>query len=105
MESQSDYGIRDIRDIRKCVGLLAQNPLLVIFARFVFLTGAGTLGIPFAVLQGGYLSLATVALIGLLNSYTGKLIIGCLYETPFLEKRTSGSRLRNSYALIGKNAN
>ncbi|PFX17200.1 Vesicular inhibitory amino acid transporter [Stylophora pistillata] len=46
--------------------------------------GTGTLGVPFAVMQGGYMSLVAIALISIITNYTGKLIIECLYEKPLL---------------------
>lgn len=64
--------------------------------------GTGTLGVPFAVMQGGYMSLVAIVIISIITNYTGKLIIECLYEKPFNDQGTRGVRLRNSYALIGK---
>ena len=68
-----------------------------------FSLGTGTLGVPFAVMQGGYLSLAAIIVIALIANYTGKLIIDCLYERPSSGTGVRGVRLRNSYALIGDN--
>ena len=65
------------------------------------IAGTGTLGVPFAVMQGGYMSLVAIVVISLITNYTGKLIIECLYEKPFNDQGTRGVRLRNSYALIG----
>ena len=65
-------------------------------------SGTGTLGVPFAVMQGGYMSLVAIIIISMITNYTGKLIIECLYEKPFNDQGTRGVRLRNSYALIGK---
>ena len=63
--------------------------------------GTGTLGIPYAVMQGGYLSLAAIILIAVISNYTGKLIIECLYDKP-IEGGRRGTRQRRSYAQIGK---
>ncbi|KAJ7353724.1 hypothetical protein OS493_032594 [Desmophyllum pertusum] len=64
--------------------------------------GTGTLGVPFAVMQGGYMSLVAIVAISIITNYTGKLIIECLYEKPFNDQGTRGVRLRNSYAMIGQ---
>ena len=64
--------------------------------------GTGTLGIPYAVMQGGYLSLGAIILIAVISNYTGKLIIECLYDKPISEDGRRGVRVRKSYALIGK---
>lgn len=64
--------------------------------------GTGTLGVPFAVMQGGYMSLVAIVIVSIITNYTGKLIVECLYEKPFSDQGTRGVRLRNSYALIGK---
>ena len=64
--------------------------------------GTGTLGVPFAVMQGGYMSLVAIIVISVITDYTGKLIIECLYEKPFDDQQDRGVRLRNSYAPIGK---
>ena len=66
------------------------------------LPGTGTLGVPFAVMQGGYMSLVAIVIISVITNYTGKLIIECLYEKPFNGQGARGVRTRNSYALIGK---
>ena len=65
-------------------------------------SGTGTLGVPFAVMQGGYMSLVAIVVISVITNYTGKLIIKCLYEKPFHDQQERGVRLRNSYASIGK---
>ena len=65
-------------------------------------SGTGTLGVPFAVMQGGYMSLVAIVIISVITNYTGKLIIECLYEKPFNGQGARGVRTRNSYALIGK---
>ncbi|XP_020614984.1 vesicular inhibitory amino acid transporter-like [Orbicella faveolata] len=64
--------------------------------------GTGTLGVPFAVMQGGYMSLVAIVIVSIITNYTGKLIVECLYEKPFSDQGTRGVRLRNSYALIGQ---
>ncbi|KAK3737756.1 hypothetical protein QZH41_017210 [Actinostola sp. cb2023] len=64
--------------------------------------GTGTLGIPYAVSQGGYLSLVAIVIIALITNYTGKLIIECLYEKPEGDDGKRGRRLRNSYAELGQ---
>ena len=64
-------------------------------------SGTGTLGVPFAIMQGGYMAMVAVVIISVITNYTGKLIIECLYEKPFNDQGTRGARLRNSYALIG----
>lgn len=80
----------------------SQENFSYMFKMFAFFPGTGTLGVPFAVMQGGYMSLLAIVLISVITNYTGKLIIECLYEKPFNDQGTRGVRLRNSYALIGE---
>ena len=72
-------------------------------------TGTGTLGIPFAVSQGGYLALGAIVLAGWVTNYTGKLIIDCLYETSQQEECEelipTQRRGVKSYAHLGGTGN
>ncbi|XP_031571770.1 vesicular inhibitory amino acid transporter-like, partial [Actinia tenebrosa] len=64
--------------------------------------GTGTLGIPYAVSKGGYLSLAAIVLIAVVTNYTGKLIVRCLYDAPVApDQGEKGRRIRKSYAELG----
>ena len=60
--------------------------------------GTGTLGIPYAISQGGYASIFAMVFVALLTNYTGKLIVGCLYA----KQRGTKVRVRQGYADLGR---
>ena len=62
--------------------------------------GTGILGIPFAVHQGGWAAVFSIFLVAALCCYTGKLLIGSLYE----ESKKTGikRRLRVNYPEVGE---
>ena len=66
------------------------------FNPIVFL-GTGTLGIPYAISQGGYCAIFAMVLVAFITNYTGKLIIECLYVKQKGVKR----RIRQGYADLG----
>ena len=59
--------------------------------------GTGLLGLPYAVLKGGYATVVGIILVAIISNYTGHVVISCLYDV------SSGSRLRvrNTYEDIG----
>jgi hypothetical protein len=63
-----------------------------------FILGTGTLGIPYAISQGGYASIFAMVFVALLTNYTGKLIIDCLYA----KQRGVKVRVRQGYADLGR---
>ena len=66
---------------------------------FTFWTvGTGTLGIPYAISQGGYASVFAMVFVALLTNYTGKLVVDCLYA----KQRGVKVRVRQGYADLGK---
>ncbi|KAJ8385915.1 hypothetical protein AAFF_G00178770 [Aldrovandia affinis] len=59
--------------------------------------GIFVLGLPYALLQSGYLGLLLLVLAAVLCSYTGKILIACLYEDS---EDGSPVRVRNTYEDI-----
>ena len=62
------------------------------------IVGTGTLGIPYAISQGGYASVFAMVFVALLTNYTGKLVVDCLYA----KQRGVKVRVRQGYADLGK---
>lgn len=60
--------------------------------------GLPILAIPFAIRNGGYVSLLTLLTIAGASNYTGQIIVRCLYETS---KEGKSIRIRNSYVDVG----
>ena len=62
-------------------------------------TGTGILAMPFVIRLGGYWGLGLIILIGIMGNYTGKILVGLLYE-----ENQDGTRIRvrDSYADIGE---
>lgn len=57
------------------------------------IAGSGVLSLPFALSQCGWIGLTFIALTALINTYTGKLLVKCIYINP--------SQPLKSYAAIG----
>ena len=60
--------------------------------------GLPILAIPYALRNGGYVSLLTLLVIAVASNYTGQIIVKCLYETS---KEGKPKRVRNSYVDVG----
>jgi vesicular inhibitory amino acid transporter len=73
-------------------------PPLFLTSFVFFISGTGTLGIPYAISQGGYASIFAMVFVALLTNYTGKLIVDCLYA----KQRGVKVRVRQGYADLGK---
>ena len=61
--------------------------------------GLPILVIPYAVRDGGYLTILTLLLVAAASNYTGKTIVRCLYGKD--SKTGRKKRVRNSYADVG----
>uniref|UniRef100_A0A3P9NZ21 Vesicular inhibitory amino acid transporter n=1 Tax=Poecilia reticulata TaxID=8081 RepID=A0A3P9NZ21_POERE len=77
-----------------------RNSLLIIFFFVLFLLPQGifVLGLPFALVQSGYMGLMVLVLSAWVCNHTGRRLVACLYE----EERSSVSkvRVRHSYQDI-----
>lgn len=62
--------------------------------------GTGTLGIPYAVRQGGWVSVAMIFFVSILCCHTGKLIVECMYEKS--KKTGICRRLRTNYPELAQ---
>ena len=62
--------------------------------------GTGILGVPYAVQQGGWAAVAMIFVIAILCCYTGKVLIGLMYETS--KKTGIRRRLRVNYPEVGE---
>lgn len=80
----------DPRVFTTCVVL----QIIIWFLFFVLILGIGVLSMPYALSQGGWLSLAIFLLVGILCYYTGILIQRCMRVDPSI----------NSYPDIGRYA-
>ena len=64
--------------------------------------GTGILGVPYAVLMGGWAAVAIIVVVAAVCCYTGKLLVECLYEDS---KRTGQrKRVRINYPEVGEAA-
>ncbi|PFX28437.1 Vesicular inhibitory amino acid transporter [Stylophora pistillata] len=64
--------------------------------------GTGILGVPYAVLMGGWAAVAIIVVVAAVCCYTGKLLVDCLYEDS---KRTGQrKRVRINYPEVGEAA-
>ena len=64
--------------------------------------GTGILGVPYAVVMGGWASVAIIVIVAMVCCYTGKLLVDCLYEDS---KRTGQrKRVRINYPEVGEAA-
>lgn len=70
-----------------------KNGIMIIFT----LQGMFVLGLPYAVLHGGYLGLFLIIFTAVVCCYTGKILIACLYEENEEGERI---RVRDSYVDI-----
>lgn len=62
--------------------------------------GTGILGVPYAVQQGGWAAIVMIFVVALLCCYTGKLLIGLMYETS--KKTGIRRRLRVNFPEVGE---
>ena len=64
--------------------------------------GTGILGVPYAVMMGGWASVAVIAIVAAICCYTGKLLVECLY----VESKRTGQRKRVhiNYPEVGEAA-
>ncbi|CAH3177546.1 unnamed protein product, partial [Porites lobata] len=64
--------------------------------------GTGILGVPYAVLMGGWAAVAIIVLVATICCYTGKLLVDCLY----VESKRTGQRKRAyvNYPEVGEAA-
>lgn len=64
--------------------------------------GTGILGVPYAVMMGGWAAVAIIAIVALICCYTGKLLVDCLY----VESKRTGQRKRAyvNYPEVGEAA-
>ena len=62
--------------------------------------GTGILGVPYAVKMGGWASVASIAIVAIICCFTGKLLVGCLYEVS----KTTGQkkRVHVNYPEVGE---
>ena len=65
----------------------------------VIISSNSVLGIPFAIVLGGFAALPLILLVGFLDGVTSVLLIDCLYEIP--PKGQPRQRVRESYGDIG----
>jgi vesicular inhibitory amino acid transporter len=61
------------------------------------LEGAGLLGLPYAVLLGGWASIPLLIVVGMMAGYTGYCLAMCMYDE-------SGKRVRSNYPSAGRAA-
>lgn len=64
--------------------------------------GTGILGVPYAVMMGGWAAVAIIAIVALICCYTGKLLVECLY----VDSKRTGQRKRVhvNYPEVGEAA-
>ena len=64
--------------------------------------GTGILGVPYAVMMGGWAAVAAIVVVAAVCCFTGKLLVDCLYEES---KRTGArKRVRINYPEVGEAA-
>lgn len=65
----------------------------------LFPQGVFVLGLPYALLQSGYVGLLLLVLAALICSYTGKILVSCLYEE---DETGRPVRVRHTYEDVAK---
>ncbi|KAK3751810.1 hypothetical protein QZH41_013280, partial [Actinostola sp. cb2023] len=78
---------------------------------FNMVEGAGVLGLPYAVKEGGIVVLLGLAVLAIISNYTGQILISCLYDTEKqsdekadggTEEKTLKIRVRGTYEEVGR---
>ena len=66
----------------------------------ILIQGTSVLGIPYAVMLGGWMAVVTIIVVAAICCFNGKLLVDCLYEVS----KTTGrrKRVRSNYPEIGE---
>ncbi|KAI9274640.1 transmembrane amino acid transporter protein-domain-containing protein [Phascolomyces articulosus] len=96
-----EYDYKDAQHVEDCDRSHAGSSFMAYFNVVCVIAGTGTLGLPYALRQGGWIGLLILFLSWFMSTYTGIILIRCLYVKPPTRLTNYKDVATASFGVIG----